>query len=67
MVFRDVTERHLALQALKASEERYKSIFEGVPTPLYLTTPDGRILDANAALVSLLGYPDKQSLLDIEV
>ena len=67
MVLRDITERHLALQALQESEERYKSFFEGVPTPLYRTTPDGRILDANAALVSLLGYPDKQSLLDIEV
>ncbi len=67
VVLRDITERHLAHRALQESEERYKSFFEGIPTPMYRTTPDGRILDANAALVSLLGYPDKKSLLELEV
>lgn len=63
-VLRDITERRAALQAVQESEERYRSFFEGVPTPLYRTTPDGGILDANEALVDLLGYPDKQSLLN---
>jgi PAS domain S-box-containing protein len=66
-ILRNVTDRHDADRALRKSEERYRSFFEGVPTPLYRTTPEGRILDANAALVELLGYPDKQSLLDIQV
>jgi len=30
---------------------------------LYRTTPEGRILDANPALVEMLGYPDRASLL----
>ena len=67
VILRDITERYLAHQALSESEERYKSLFEGNPTPLYRTTPNGNILDANAALVSLLGYPDKAALLDLEV
>ena len=67
VILRDITDRHLAHQALLESEERYRSLFQGIPTPLYRTTPDGRILEANAALVSLLGYPDEASLLDLEV
>jgi PAS domain S-box-containing protein len=66
-ILRNVTERYEADRALRESEERYRSFFEGVPTALYRTTPDGRILDTNAALVDLLGYPNKQALLDIRV
>jgi len=51
-------------QATAASAEaRYRHIFDGVPIALYLSAPDGRILDVNAAMVDLLGYPDKQALL----
>jgi len=42
--------------ALKASEERYRQLFENVPIGIYRTTPDGRIIDANPALVKMLGY-----------
>jgi len=41
---------------------QYKSLFEGVPIGLYVTTPEGHILDANPALVQLLGYPDREAL-----
>lgn len=44
-------------------EQRYRSLFEGIPIGLYITTPAGRIIDANPALVRMLGYPDKQTLL----
>ena len=42
---------------LRESEERYHSLFEGVPVGLYRTTPAGRMLDANSALVRILGFP----------
>jgi PAS domain S-box-containing protein len=64
-VIRDVTERVQAENALRASEQRYRGLFDGVPVSLYRTTPDGRILDANSALVELLGYPDRESLLAV--
>lgn len=67
---RDLTERNEArilrddmLKALRQSEARYRSLFDGVPLGLYRTTPDGRILDANLALTRMLGYPDRESLL----
>jgi diguanylate cyclase (GGDEF)-like protein/PAS domain S-box-containing protein len=64
---RDITERRRAEAAVRASEERYHSLFDGVPVGLYRTTPGGRFLDANAALVRTLGYPDRESLMQANV
>ena len=44
-------------------EIQYRSLFEGVPIGLYITTPDGTIVDANRTLIEMLGYTDKDSLL----
>jgi PAS domain S-box-containing protein len=51
------------MRELRLREERYRALFERVPVPLYRAAPDGRILDANEALVEMLGYPDRESLL----
>jgi PAS domain S-box-containing protein/putative nucleotidyltransferase with HDIG domain len=58
------TER-LAEQTLRESEQRYRSLFEGVPVGLYRSTPSGQLLDANPAMVRMLGYPDRESLLRV--
>jgi diguanylate cyclase (GGDEF)-like protein/PAS domain S-box-containing protein len=50
-----------------SEEARYQSLFEGVPIGLYITTQDGRIIDANPTLVQTLGYPSKSALLGIRV
>jgi len=52
----DVTDRLRIQKALQESERRFKSIFENAPIGFYRTTPDGRILDANPALIQMLGY-----------
>lgn len=64
---RDITERKRVEEALRESEERYRSLFDGVPIGLYRTTPDGRLLDANAALVQVLGYPGRDALMEVNV
>jgi PAS domain S-box-containing protein len=48
---------------LGKSEERYRNLFDGVPVGVYRTTPDGRFLDVNLAMVQMLGYPDRAALL----
>ncbi len=58
----DVTQRLEAEEALRRSEARYRSLFDGVPIGLYRTTPGGRIVDVNTAMVRLLGYRDREQL-----
>jgi len=60
-----MAERRLA--DLAGSEERYRGLFDGVPIGLYRTTPAGRLLDANDALVRTLGFPDRETLLGTNV
>ena len=62
---RDITERTAVEQALRESEERYRSLFDGVPIGLYRTTPEGRMLDANSALVEILGFPSREALFEV--
>jgi PAS domain S-box-containing protein len=57
--------RSRAEEVLRASEARYQNLLNGVPVGLYRTTPGGQFLDANRALVELLGYPDREALLAI--
>ena len=58
-----IGELHRAEEMLRESEERYRTLFEGVPVGLYRTTPEGQILDVNPALVEMLGFPDQDTLL----
>ena len=58
----DVTESRHAQEALLESEERFRSMFENATVGIYRTTPDGRILMANPALISLLGYSSFEEL-----
>ena len=48
--------------ALKESEERHRSMFDHLPIGLYRCTSDGHFIDANPALVRILGYPDPKTL-----
>ena len=59
----ELDERRRAADALRASEARQRSLFDGLPIGVYRTLPDGRIVDVNPAMVNLLGFPDAESLL----
>jgi len=51
------------ITALRKNEARFTELFETLQEGIYITTPDGAILDANPALVRMLGYSAKEELL----
>ncbi len=61
-IVRDISERKKAEELLSKSEREYKNLFENAPVGIYRTTPDGRILKANPALVHMLGYSSFEEL-----
>src|SRR5262245_1238607 len=48
-----------------AAEERYHSLVEHIPVGIFRTTPSGRILDANPAMVEMLKFKDRDALLAV--
>jgi diguanylate cyclase (GGDEF)-like protein/PAS domain S-box-containing protein len=65
-IFRDITERKLAEEALLESETRYRSLFEQSSDAIFLLDTEapniGKILSANSAAVRMHGYSTKELL-----
>ena len=52
----DITELVETEQALRESEEKYRTLFEQSVDAISLAAPDGRIMEANEAWFNLFGY-----------
>lgn len=55
-LFRDISSRKQSEEELKASEERFKVLFERAPDPYYLRDLEGRFVDGNKAFEENSGY-----------
>jgi len=58
-----VIERKQSEEALRASEARYRGLFENVIEGVYRTGPGGRLESVNPALVQMLGFERAEDLL----
>jgi diguanylate cyclase (GGDEF)-like protein/PAS domain S-box-containing protein len=61
-ILKNITEKIKMQKALEESEKRYRSIFENSLDGIYQSTPDGKYIDANPALIKMLGYESKEEL-----
>lgn len=61
-ILTDITERKFAEKALKTSEYNFRNIFESSSDPILITL-DNKVIDCNLAMIELLGYDSKSSIL----
>ena len=64
---RDITEGFLVIEALKESEDKYRSLTDHLPVGIYRTKPDGKLIYSNPALVKMLNYESAEELLKMNV
>ena len=58
----DITKRKNIEKALRESEEKFRNIFYNSPLGIYRTTPEGKIIAANPAILELLGFSSIEEL-----
>ena len=59
----DITDRKHWEEALKESERNYRDIFESAPLGIFKSTLEGKVLEANPKLASILGYDNADDLI----
>ncbi len=59
-VLKDITDR-------REAERRYRELFDNIQEGVFFSTPDGRFIEVNDALVRMLGYRNREHLLQADV
>ncbi len=59
-VARDLTDQRQRERELRASEARYRRLFEMSQEGIGISTPEGRLIDVNSAGQEILGYTKKE-------
>jgi two-component system NtrC family sensor kinase len=66
-IYRDITKRKKQAEMLWASEAEFKTLFEHIATGVFISSKEGKFLNANQALLDMLGYDSKEEFLGIDL
>ena len=59
-VLKDISDR-------RDAERRYREIFDNIQEGIYVSTPQGRFIEVNDALVRILGYDSREEVLQLDI
>lgn len=63
----DITDKKKSEEALKKSEENYRSLFEETKDVVYATSPEGKFIELNQAGLDLFGFSTINEVRDIDI
>jgi PAS domain S-box-containing protein len=59
-VLKDISDR-------REAERRYRELFDNIQEGLFFSTPSGRFVEVNDAMVRMLGYSSREELLQVDI
>jgi PAS domain S-box-containing protein len=59
-VLKDITDR-------REAERRYRELFDNIQEGIFFSTPQGRFVEVNDALVRILGYSSRDEVLQLDI
>ncbi len=59
-VLKDISDR-------REAERRYRELFDNIQEGLFFSTPGGRFVEVNDAMVRMLGYASREELLQLDI
>jgi PAS domain S-box-containing protein len=59
-VLKDISDR-------REAERRYRELFDNIQEGLFFSTPEGRFIEVNDAMVRMLGYLSREELLQVDI
>lgn len=63
----DISDRKLAEEELRVSEENFRNLVETMPEGYYRSVPEGKFLYVNPAFAKMLGYDSKEELMSVNI
>lgn len=64
---KEIHDRKAAEKKIKQNEEHWRNIFENAPVGIYRSTPDGRMILANPAMLKITGYSTLEEIQSIDI